>query len=44
MVNKAKWVVGWLLGSPKASRYTRMIEGGSGFLLVGLAGKIAFSK
>lgn len=34
----------WLLGSPKASRYTRVIEGVSGFLLVGLAGKIALSK
>lgn len=34
----------WLLSSPKASRYTRIIEGISGFLLVGLAGKIALSK
>ncbi|CAG9001110.1 MAG: Leucine efflux protein [Candidatus Celerinatantimonas neptuna] len=34
----------WLLGRPKASRYTRIIEGVSGFLLVGLAGKIALSK
>ena len=34
----------WLLSNPKAGRYTRIIEGVSGFLLVGLAGKIAFSK
>lgn len=34
----------WLLRSPKANRYTRVIEGVSGFLLVGLAGKIALSK
>lgn len=34
----------WLFASPKASRYTRVIEGVSGFLLVGLAGKIALSK
>ncbi|MDA7746619.1 LysE family translocator [Psychromonas sp.] len=34
----------WLLSSPKASRYTRVIEGVSGVLLVGLAGKIALSK
>lgn len=34
----------WLFNNPKASRYTRVIEGVSGFLLVGLAGKIAFSK
>lgn len=34
----------WLLGSRKASRYTRIIEGVSGFLLVGLAAKIALSK
>jgi len=34
----------YLLGSPKANRYTRIIEGVSGFLLIGLAGKIALSK
>jgi threonine/homoserine/homoserine lactone efflux protein len=34
----------WLLSNPKAGRYTRIIEGVSGFLLVGLAGKIALSK
>lgn len=34
----------WLLDNPKASSYTQVIEGVSGFLLVGLAGKIALSK
>ena len=34
----------WLLNSPKAKRYTRVIEGVSGFLLIGLAGKIALTK
>ncbi|EPA8365413.1 LysE family translocator [Vibrio fluvialis] len=33
----------WLLGSPKASRYSRVTEGVSGVLLIGLAGKIAIS-
>lgn len=34
----------WLLKSAKASRYSRIIEGISGVLLIGLAGKIAFSR
>ncbi|MFM2481832.1 LysE family translocator [Celerinatantimonas sp. YJH-8] len=33
----------WLLRSAKANRYSRIIEGISGILLIGLAGKIAFS-
>lgn len=33
----------WLLSSPKASRYSRTLEGVSGVLLIGLAGKIAVS-
>lgn len=33
----------WLLKSAKANRYSRIIEGISGVLLIGLAGKIAFS-
>lgn len=38
-------VVGsYLLNNPKANHYTRVIEGVSGFLLVGLAGKIALTK
>jgi threonine/homoserine/homoserine lactone efflux protein len=34
----------WLLNNPKANRYTRIIEGVSGLLLIGLAGKIALNK
>jgi len=34
----------WLLKSAKANRYSRIIEGLSGILLIGLAGKIAFSE
>ncbi|MCG6507836.1 LysE family translocator, partial [Vibrio parahaemolyticus] len=33
----------WLMGSPKARRYSRVLEGVSGVLLIGLAGKIAVS-
>lgn len=34
----------WLFNNPKVARYTRVIEGVSGVLLIGLAGKIALSK
>lgn len=34
----------WLLSSAKAHRYSRIIEGVSGVLLIGLAGKIALSQ
>ncbi len=34
----------WLLKSAKANRYSRIIEGFSGVLLIGLAGKIALGK
>lgn len=34
----------WLLNSAKANRYSRIIEGFSGVLLIGLAGKIALSE
>lgn len=34
----------WLFSNPKMSRYTRIIEGVSGGLLIALAGKIALSK
>ena len=34
----------WLLNNTMSNLYTRVIEGVSGFLLVGLAGKIAISK
>lgn len=34
----------WLLKSAKSKRYSRIIEGFSGVLLIGLAGKIAFSE
>ncbi|MDC0610383.1 LysE family translocator [Vibrio sp.] len=38
-------VVGqWLLKGEKAKRYSRILEGVSGVLLIGLAGKIAFSR
>ncbi|PMJ95705.1 LysE family translocator [Vibrio sp. 10N.261.55.A7] len=38
-------VVGsWLFSNPKMARYTRVIEGVSGGLLIVLAGKIALSK
>ncbi|MEZ9231381.1 LysE family translocator [Vibrio amylolyticus] len=38
-------VVGsWLFSNPKMARYTRVIEGVSGGLLIALAGKIALSK
>lgn len=38
------FVGSWLLKSAKANRYSRIIEGFSGVLLIGLAGKIVFSK
>lgn len=38
------FVGSWLLKSAKANRYSRIIEGFSGALLIGLAGKIVFSK
>jgi len=34
----------WLLTSSKSSRYSRILDGISGILLVGLAGKIAFGE
>lgn len=45
MCNVMYAILGSLLfNSPKVSRYTRMIEGISGVLLIGLATKIAFNK
>lgn len=45
LCNLAYAIVGsYLLNNPKANRYTRIIEGLSGGLLVGLAGKIARTK
>lgn len=34
----------WLFNRPNAGRYTRILEGVSGVLLIGLAGKIALSE
>ncbi|MFU2511396.1 LysE family translocator [Pseudoalteromonas sp. ASV78] len=34
----------WLFNRPNADRYTRILEGVSGVLLIGLAGKIALSE
>jgi len=34
----------WIVNSAKASRFSRIIEGVSGLLLIGLAAKIAFSN
>ncbi|SDH91530.1 Threonine/homoserine/homoserine lactone efflux protein [Vibrio xiamenensis] len=34
----------WLFSRPNAQRYSRALEGGSGFLLIGLATKVAASE
>ncbi|KKD60485.1 lysine transporter LysE [Grimontia sp. AD028] len=45
LCNLAYAIVGsWLFSSAKSQRFSRVIEGTSGVLLIGLAGKIALSR
>lgn len=45
MVNASYAMLGnWVINSAKASRFSHMLEGLSGVLLIGLAAKIAFGK
>ncbi|MGF1731553.1 lysine transporter LysE [Photobacterium proteolyticum] len=45
LCNSAYAMLGsWIVNSAKASRFSRIIEGVSGLLLIGLAAKIAFSN
>lgn len=45
LVNISYAILGnWVINSARASRFSHMLEGGSGVLLIGLAAKIAFSK